>query len=227
MNKMKLDLQKLGGLSGIYFAIAYIIMIIFFVIIVDYPNITEQSDKIEMFINNKAGMSATYLFGYVIFGLLLAVFSLAVYDRLKTSYPNAAKLSAIYGIMWGCLLVGSGMLYIKGIASAIDMYVKDPAQAITVWTSIEATALGLSFSEGEILGGIWTLLISITALKAKAFHKVICYVGIIAGAAGILSIIPAVNVIGGIAIFGITQIVWYVFMGISLLKQPKDAKYQN
>ena len=225
MNKKKLDLQNLGGISGIYFAIAYIIMILFFVVIVDYPNISEQSDKIEMFINNKAGMSATYLFGYVIFGLLLAVFSLAVYDRLKASYPNAAKLSAIYGIMWGCLLIGSGMLYIKGIASAVDMYAKDPAQAITVWTSIEATALALSFSEGEIIGGIWTLLISITALKAKAFHKGICYVGIVAGVAGILSIIPAVNVLGGTAIFGITQIVWYVLMGITLLKQPKDAKY--
>ena len=85
-----------------------------------------------MFINNKLGMTVTYILGYVIFGLLLAVFSLAVYDRLKTSYPNAAKLSAIYGIMWGCLLVGSGMLYIKGIAAAVDMYAKDTAQAITV-----------------------------------------------------------------------------------------------
>jgi len=222
---MKLNLQRLGGLTGIYFAIAYIIMILFFVVIVDYPNITEQSEKIEMFINNKAGMSATYLFGYVIFGLLLAVFSMAVYDRLKAAYPNAAKFSAIYGIMWGCLLVGSGMLYIKGISSAIDMYAKDPLQAITVWTSIEAIALGLSFSQGEILGGVWTLLISITALKAKVFHKGISYVGIIAGVAGILSIIPAINVIGGTAIFGITQIIWYFFMGITLLKQPKDAKY--
>lgn len=225
MNKKKLDLQKLGGLSGIYFAIAYFIMILFFVIIVDYPNITEQSEKIEMFINYKAGMSATYYVGYVIFGLLLAVFSLAVYDRLKASYPNAAKLSAIYGIMWGCLLVGSGMIYIKGIALAVDMYAYDPAQAITVWTSIEAIALALGSSEGEILGGIWTLLISITALKAKAFHKGICYVGIVAGVAGILTIIPAVNIIGGIAVFGITQIVWFVFMGISLMKQPKDAKH--
>ena len=129
--------------------------------------------------------------------------------------------------MWGWLLVGSGMLYIKGITSAVDMYAKDPAQAITEWTSIEATALALSFSEGEILGGIWTLLISITALKAKAFHKGICYVGTVAGVVGILSIIPAVNVIGGAAIFGITQIVWYLFMGITLLKQPKDAKYKN
>jgi len=227
MRKIKYDYQKLGGLSGIYFAIAYIIMILFFVIIVDYPNITEQSEKIEMFINNKAGMSATYLFGYVIFGLLLPVFSLAVYYRLKDYYPNAAKLSAIYGIMWGCLLVGSGMLYIKGIASSIDMYAKDPSQAIIVWTSIEATALGLSFSEGEILGGIWTLLISIMALKANALHKGICYVGIVAGIAGILSIIPVVNFVGGTAIFGITQIIWYVFMGITLLKQPKDTEFKN
>ncbi len=156
------------------------------------------------------------------FGLLLVVFSLAIYDRLKVKTPDAARVSTIYGIMWGCLLLGSGMTYINGIATAIKMYPVDPAQAVTVWTSVETVALGMSFSEGEILGGLWSLIISAAAFKSREFNRGTCIVGIIAGIAGILSVIPAVNVLGGTAIFGITQIIWYALMGVSLIKGRKQ-----
>ncbi len=37
-NKIKgKNLQRIGGAAGIYFAVIYIVMILFFVVIIDYP----------------------------------------------------------------------------------------------------------------------------------------------------------------------------------------------
>jgi hypothetical protein len=68
----------------------------------------------------------------------------------------------------------------------------------------------------EIIGGLWTLLVSVAALRARALHRLVNYFGFVVGTAGILSAIPALGEIGG-GIFGLTQIVWFVALGVLLL----------
>jgi hypothetical protein len=43
------------------------------------------------------------------------------------------------------------------------------------------------------------------------------YLGLVVGTAGILSAIPALGEIGG-GVFGLTQIVWFVALGVLLLR---------
>ena len=57
---------------------------------------------------------------------------------------------------------------------------------------------------------------SVVALRTRALHRALNYVGLVVGTAGILSAIPALGEIGG-GIFGLTQIVWFVGLGILLL----------
>jgi hypothetical protein len=59
--------------------------------------------------------------------------------------------------------------------------------------------------------------VSVVALRTRALHRLVNYFGLVVGAAGILSAIPALGEIGG-GIFGLTQIVWFVALGVLLLR---------
>jgi hypothetical protein len=68
----------------------------------------------------------------------------------------------------------------------------------------------------EILGGIWMLLVSWAALRGGGLPKALNYLGLAIGVAGILSALPGLGDAG--MIFGVGQIVWFVWLGIVLLR---------
>jgi hypothetical protein len=98
----------------------------------------------------------------------------------------------------------------------VDLYGTDPTQATTVWLAVSPVIDGLG-GGNEIVGGLWTLLVSVVALRTRALHRLVNYFGLVVGTAGILSAIPALGEIGG-GIFGLTQIVWFVALGVLLLR---------
>jgi hypothetical protein len=124
-----------------------------------------------------------------------------------------------FGLIWAGLVIASGMVANIATGVVVDLYGTDPAQATTVWLAVSPVIDGLG-GGNEIVGGIWTLLVSLVALRARALHRVLNYVGLVVGTAGILSAIPAFGEVGG-AIFGLTQIVWFVGLGILLLRASR------
>jgi hypothetical protein len=64
--------------------------------------------------------------------------------------------------------------------------------------------------------------VSVAALRARALHRLVNYLGLVVGTAGILSAIPALGEIGG-GIFGLSQIVWFVALGVLLLDAGRRA----
>jgi hypothetical protein len=61
----------------------------------------------------------------------------------------------------------------------------------------------------------------VAALRAGMLHRVLNYVGVVVGMAGILSAVPALGEVGG-GIFGLTQIVWFLGLGIVLLQTSRQ-----
>ncbi|MCB0015813.1 MAG: hypothetical protein KDE34_28055, partial [Anaerolineales bacterium] len=47
--------------------------------------------------------------------------------------------------------------------------------------------------------------------------------GLIVGAAGLFSVIPALSELMA-SIFGLTQIIWFTWLGINLLRQPAPIR---
>jgi hypothetical protein len=88
-----------------------------------------------------------------------------------------------------------------------------------VWLAIESVSMGLGGAKGEILGGLWTLLISWAALRAGGLPKALNYLGVVIGVAGILSAIPALGELGLQIIFALGQIPWFVWLGIIMLRR--------
>ncbi|MDA3932372.1 MAG: DUF4386 family protein [Tenericutes bacterium] len=222
MNKKGRKLQKLGGAAALYEAGAFLAAIIFFLLVVDYPSITNQLDKIELIAKYEVLFTLMYLVSYVLFGFTLVILSLALHEKLKKSDSSLLNVATAFGIIWATLLIGSGMIFNSGIKVAVELYVTDPAQAVTVFTSVEAVSLGLGFAYGEIIGGLWILLISIIALRANIFNKGLNYFGIVIGVVGIISIITILNDIAGL--FGVLLIVWFVWLGISLIKKQRNEE---
>jgi hypothetical protein len=60
------------------------------------------------------------------------------------------------------------------------------------------------------------LLISWVALQAGGLPKALNYLGMVIGAAGILSALPGLGDVG--LVFGLVQIVWFIWVGIVMLR---------
>ncbi|HYD02893.1 MAG TPA: hypothetical protein VEC16_01195, partial [Alphaproteobacteria bacterium] len=63
------NLRRFAAFSAFYLAFAYLIGIIIFFFVLDYPNIVEPSQKINLLLSQSDMMYITNLLMYVIFGL--------------------------------------------------------------------------------------------------------------------------------------------------------------
>jgi hypothetical protein len=209
-------LQKFGGFSALYMAAAHLIGIVIFLVVLDYLSITDPAQKVALNVDKQMVIFSTNLLMYVFFGFFLIALSLALYDRLKSGVPAIIQVATAIGIIWAGSLIASGMVANAGLATVVSIYAKDPAQAALTWQGIEAVANGLGNANGEILGGLWMLLVSLAALRAGGLPRGLNILGLSVGAAGIITIIPALNALTGV--FGLGQIVWFVWLGIALLR---------
>jgi uncharacterized membrane protein YhaH (DUF805 family) len=210
-------LQKFGGFAALYMAVAYLIGIVIFLVVLNFPSITDPAQKVVLLVEKQMVIFSTNLLMYVFFGLFLVALALALHDRLKSGAPALMQVATVIGIIWAGSLVASGMISNAGIDPVVALYAKDPAQAALTWETIETIATGgIGNSNGEILGGVWTLLVSLAALRAGEFPKGLNILGLLVGTAGILSLVPGLTDLT--SIFGLVQIIWFVWLGIVLLR---------
>ncbi len=216
-------LQKSGGFAALYLAAAYLIGMALFLVVLDTPSITDPAQKVALLVKMQTVIFATNLLMYVFFGMVLIVLALALYDRLRSGAPALMQAATALGIIWAGSLIASGMVANAGIAPVAARYATDPGQAALTWQGIETVANGLGNGNGEILGGLWTLLVSLAALRAGGLPKGLNIIGVWVGAVGIVSLIPGLTgLLTGV--FGLSQIIWFVWLGIVLLRsKPSRA----
>ena len=215
------DLQKMGGFAALYLAVAYLTGIVLFLFVLDYPSIVEPAQKVALLVDKQMVIFITNLLLYVIFGVFLVVLALALYERLNTAPPAIIRTATAIGIIWAGALIVSGMVANAGIASVVALYSKDPAQAALTWLAIESVANGLGGANGEILGGLLTLLVSWAALRTGKLPKGLNYLGVLVGVIGIISTIPGLSDLAGL--FGMSQLLWFTWLGIIMLRQSPSA----
>ncbi len=166
--------------------------------------------------DNYLTLSILNLISYVLFGIILAVLVLAIHHRLKNYSPIFSKLASVFGIIWVGLVIASGMIGNIGLNSVIASGIKEPESAMLVWSSVSIISEGIG-GGNEIVGGIWVLLLSIIALKGQLFSKPLIFLGLLVGIAGILTIYPLEIFT---EIFGISQIIWFLWIGVFMIRKP-------
>ena len=206
-------LQKIGGFAALYAGIAYIVGVVGFLLVVGWPE--DPVQQVNVLMNHQVAQHMLYLIVYKIWAVVLVVLTLALYERFKTISPAMMQIVTAIGIIWATLVIASGMIFNIGMETVVNLYSKDPAQATTVWLVIESVTNGIG-GGNEIVGGLWMLLISWVALQAGGFPKALNNLGVVVGAAGILSALPGLGDVG--LIFGLVQIVWFIWLGIVLLR---------
>jgi Domain of unknown function (DUF4386) len=213
--------QKLGGFAALYLAAAYLVAMPYFLVFVKYPSVVDPVEKVTLLVSNHDSMRVMYLVTYVIFGIVLAVLALALYARLRERAPALTQAATAVGLIWAFVLVASGMIFNAGVGAVVGLHATNPAQAVSAWQAIEPVAQGLGGSGGELLGGLWVLLVSWAAMRTGGLPKTLNWLGVAIGAAGVLSVVPVLKDLAyG---FGLLQVVWFVWLGIVMLPWAASA----
>jgi hypothetical protein len=211
-----------GGAAALYLAAAYVAGIAYFLVGIDYPSVVDPLDKIALFARHLRGLQVAYLAIYVVFGFVLMVLAWALHGRLRGAAPGVMRIATSVGLVWAGLLVAGGMVTNIGMETVVALHTTDPTQAATVWRTIEAVTSGMTGGNGEVLGGLWTLLVSVAAWRGRSLPTPVIVVGMVAGASGLASALPGLTPL--VAAFGLTQLVWFVGVGVVLLRREDVAR---
>jgi hypothetical protein len=209
--------QAWGSAAALYLAAAYVAGIVYFLVGIGYPSIVEPLDKIALFARHLRGLQVAYLGIYVVFGFVLMVLAWALHGRLQAAAPDTMRVATSVAIVWAGLLVAGGMVTNVGMETVVALHAADPTQAATAWLAIETVATGLTGGNGEVLGGLWTLLVGVAAWRGRSLPVPLIVLGMVAGVAGVASALPGLTVL--VAAFGLTQLLWFVGLGVVLLRR--------
>lgn len=213
--------QKAGGMAALYLALALLAAIPYFLLVVDYPGAKTAADKVALVVGNYPSMYAMYLATYVLFGIALGVLALALHDRLQAHAPSTVRIGTAIGLLWSFALVACGMVFTYGMTTVVALAKTDLAQARLTWQAIEPVALGLGGAGGEVLGGLWVLLVSCVALRSGALPKALDWLGVVIGVVGLATVVPSLH--DAAIAFGLLQIVWFVWVGVTLVTTKATA----
>ena len=210
------NLQKLGGITALFHSAAYLFgMVMYFAVLSPIID-ANPSEYVAQLGQYQTTMYIWIFIAYWVSGFCMVVVALALYERLKSGNPVIMQIATVLGIIWAGLIIGSGNLMMHGFGQIADLYATNPAQAETVSLALGIVENGL-VSGNELIGGLWVLMLSWTALRMGALNKGLNYLGILIGISGILSIIPPIAE-ATMTFFGLSMIVWFAWLGIFLLR---------
>jgi len=154
----------------------------------------------------------------LVFGVSLIFLSLALYERLKAGSPALIQAVTTFGLIWAVLVIVMGTLTINDLSTVVRLYGENPAQSATVWLTLDSVENGLGNNGGEtMVNALWFLLLSWVALRARELPRVLNYLGVVTGVAGILSVVLALPALTAVYAFGL--IIWLVWLGIFMLRR--------
>jgi prepilin signal peptidase PulO-like enzyme (type II secretory pathway) len=107
-----------------------------------------------------------------------------------------------------------------GNATVVGLFSENQDQAVLLWLALGTVQEALG-GGNEIVGGLWVLLLSWAALRSEKLPKVLNYLGVLVGLAGILTVVPAFAVL--MEVFGLGQIVWFAWLGVVMLRESPSA----
>jgi hypothetical protein len=214
-----INLQKAGGIAALFETLAYVVGFGVMATLLNPGNseVWNSAQKLTFVLERKALFQAWTLFIYVAFGIALVVLTVAMHERLRHTAPDLMKIATPFGLIWAGLVIASGMVASVGLEAVSAIYAKDVAQAASTWLVIGAIQNGLGGGV-EVVGGIWVVLISAAALRSVALPKFLVYLGVVVGVSGILTVVPMLKDMA--IVFGISQIVWFAWVGIVMLRRP-------
>jgi hypothetical protein len=216
---MMKNLQKMGGIATLIGAATNLFALVMYLTLLEPKGygLDDPGQIVAFFADNQALMRVWYQIIFLVFGVSMIFLSLALYERLKAGSPALAHAVTTFGLIYAVLVIVIGTLSINNLSTVVKLYGENPAQAATVWLTLDSVETGLGAGGGEtIVTALWLLLLSWVALRARELPKVLNYLGVVIGVAGILTVVflPALE-----AVYGLGLIIWLVWLGIFMLRR--------
>ena len=205
-------LVRAGGFAALYVVAAYLAAIVYFVFLVDYPGATTPNDKVALIVDHHTSMYVMHLVSFEFVALALIVVTLAVYEYLHAQAPATMMVASVFGLVRAGLLLASVMVFDHGMAVVVDQQATDVHQAAATWQAIETVADGLGGTGGDVLLGLWLLLVSWAALRSSIFPRALNWLGLGVGVAALVSLVPGLGFLE--VVVGLLQIVWFLWFGL-------------
>ena len=213
------ELRRAGGVSALIEAMCYLIGFVMIATVLNPGNADDwsQTQKLEFVLEQKVLFQVWNIIIYVVFGFALVVLTAALHQLLNKVSPEIIIVATPFGYIWAGLVIASGMVANIGLDMVANTYSQNVSQAVEAWSIIGTVQDGLGGGV-ELVGGMWVLLLSLAARQSvDIFPKVLIYLGLFVGIAGILTIVPVLGGLG--AVFGLSQIVWFVAIAVILLRR--------
>jgi hypothetical protein len=211
-------LQKVGGISALVCAGTYILAIaLLATVLTPMADGSLSFDQfIAFFLPHQTLIFIWHFAMYLVNGAFLTLLTLALYQQLKSGAPALALASACFGLLWTGLVFSSGFITLYGWETIARLSSADPAQAATLRLVVDTITIGIDHSD-RFLGCLWVLVASWAALRTGQLSRPLNFLGLVIGIAGIVSsIAPALNELG--YAFGLGVIVWWIWLGVVMLR---------
>ena len=219
-------LFKLGGLAALIDAATYLFgMAILVIVLVPAGFGSSDTDQLKLVAFLVENHRLMFIWNFVIFvvnAVFLAFLAVAIYQRLWPETPALAQLSLTFGTIWATLVLGAGMVANVGFAEVVRQHSTTPNEAAALWHIVHTIENGLG-GGNEIAGGVWALILGISFLRAAVFPRLLAYFSLLIGLSGLSTVLPGMSDIGG-PVFGIGFILWFIWVGVVLLRSPAHSQ---
>lgn len=204
--------------AAIGMALCYLSMFMLFFLVLQQPSSTHFADKVRFIADNRALISLGYSSGYLLLGVFLLITVQALQQKMQLAHSNLLNTGSWFGIIWVMLMMASGMVQLVGIETMLRLHDKGSLQAEALFYSYNTIVNGLGGGI-ELVGGLWVLLVSIAGLRHRRLSAGLHWLGIVVGMLGILTLLPLTafkGLAGTKELFGFSQIIWFIWLGILL-----------
>ena len=211
-------MQKMGGIAALIGAATNLLALVVFLTLLapkGYGS-DDPAQLVAFLADNHAVMRVWYLVIYLVFGVSMIFLSVALYERLNAGSAALAQAATTVGLIWAVLVIVVGTLSINNLSTVVKLYAENPAQAAAAWVTLDSVETGLGGGGGEtMVNALWLLLLSWAALQARELSRALNLLGVVVGVAGILAVVlePVLA-----AVYGLGLIMWFVWLGIALLR---------
>lgn len=217
-------LQRAGGIAGFVTAATYVVGLgLIGVYLAPRGFLDVQGspkESLAFLLDHQVTLYSWDLILYLVGGIALVSLVLGVHSRLRTGAAALSQTASVVGHLWAGLLLASGLIALVGQRAVVELAATDSVMAASTWSSVSVvqSALGGGI---EIVGAIWVMLVSVAGIRSRVLGYGLGALGIGIAVAGAWTIVPAAAEYAA-PVFGLGLIVWFVWMGVTLLRRPRQ-----